>query len=383
MPDRPQFLPAEGRIGLLEGPATRLHLEHATQAGRRSGVRVVLLGDFQGRSDEGMRKLSRALAQRLGQHNHVLEINTRDALRWETIRRVRDFKPDVIHYLTGPTVRTLLLLALYRRLAGDRVITISSAIRPYFSAWERKCFRALRPSLVLTQSDRWERAFRRSGIPTRFVGNGVDTTAFRPFSLEDKRRLREKYGLPAEGEIVLHVGHLRANRRLETLLAMQEAGIQTVVVGSPALSDDNALRDRLVAAGSVVICDFLEHVEEIYGCGDCYFFPVLDRPTEEFPSSYNEIGVIDTPLSVLEAMSCNLPIVTTRFGALPRMFPSVPGVRFFDGSAEDALREVRSAFGSTSETRRAVLPFDLSRVREAIQNAYHDTLHPVAGITDR
>ena len=50
---------------------------------------------------------------------------------------------------------------------------------------------------------------------------------------------------------------------------------------------------------------------------DCYVFPTVHKK-----------ACIETPLSVLEAMACNLPIVSTRFGALPTIFNEGSGLFF-------------------------------------------------------
>jgi len=54
---------------------------------------------------------------------------------------------------------------------------------------------------------------------------------------------------------------------------------------------------------------YIKKIEEIYQLSDCYIFPITF-----------EGGGISILLSVLEAMACNLPVVTTKFGGLPAIF---------------------------------------------------------------
>ena len=61
--------------------------------------------------------------------------------------------------------------------------------------------------------------------------------------------------------------------------------------------------------------EYITHLEEIYALSDCYVFPTTDRRY-----------CVEMPLSVLEAMSCNLPMLTTRFGALPGVFEEASGL---------------------------------------------------------
>ena len=55
----------------------------------------------------------------------------------------------------------------------------------------------------------------------------------------------------------------------------------------------------------MIIDRFVENIEEVYQLSDVYIFPVKE-----------EMNAIDIPLSVLEAASCNLQIVTTDYGEL-------------------------------------------------------------------
>lgn len=78
---------------------------------------------------------------------------------------------------------------------------------------------------------------------------------------------------------------------------------------------------------------------------DCYLFPVRD-----------DIASIDLPLSVLEAMSCNLPFITTRFGGLDEVFEEGEGLFFLDNetSLEENLRIIRDGLVHI-ETRKKVV----------------------------
>jgi glycosyltransferase involved in cell wall biosynthesis len=45
-----------------------------------------------------------------------------------------------------------------------------------------------------------------------------------------------------------------------------------------------------------------------YQIADYFVFPVEKYEDGIYPKKYNQVGVIDMPLTVLEAMSCNLPV---------------------------------------------------------------------------
>jgi len=75
----------------------------------------------------------------------------------------------------------------------------------------------------------------------------------------------------------------------------------------------------------LMITRYVPQIVELYQAADAYLFPVPPNPSD--PSA------IDLPLSVLEAAACNLPILATRFGALPDLWPDRPGVIFWDDVA--------------------------------------------------
>ena len=60
---------------------------------------------------------------------------------------------------------------------------------------------------------------------------------------------------------------------------------------------------------------------------DLYVFPVV-----------NNTEAIDMPLSVLEAMSCSLPVISTRFGGLVDYFEEDTGFRYFNTTDRKSTR---------------------------------------------
>src|SRR5207302_2816522 len=106
-----------------------------------------------------------------------------------------------------------------------------------------------------------------------------------------------------------------------------------------------ALEDRLRSAGVVIFTGYRPEVEQLYRLADCYVFPVT-----------SPMGAIAMPLSVLEALASDLPVASTRFGALPELFEGAPGIRFAATDAE-LVSAVDHLLGNPSPTRHLVLPF--------------------------
>ena len=81
------------------------------------------------------------------------------------------------------------------------------------------------------------------------------------------------------------------------------------------------------------------------------------------------------PLSVLEAMSCNLPVITTRFGALPRAFAEGNGLTFAE-SEDDLLRELQKVRDRLEpRTRDKVLPYGWDNVMDSLESIYGEISH--------
>jgi len=191
---------------------------------------------------------------------------------------------------------------------------------------------------------------RALGCDARFLPSGVDLARFRPVLPEEKAHLRRSYGLPAEDYLVLHVGHLKRSRNIGVFSQIRDQARAVLVVGRSE-GYDAALRQRLQAEGVIVIDTYLKDVEEIYQACDCYLFPV------EAPGQ-----AIDIPLSVLEAMACNLTVIAYPFGGLPLLFRKGPGFWFAADGEQVRCGLVQAKRQTDCDTRTMVEPYGWERV---------------------
>jgi glycosyltransferase involved in cell wall biosynthesis len=270
-------------------------------------------------------------------------------------RTMRRFRPDIVVYvpIAAATRNSFVRCAILRTYAPEaRLIMVSLQPRRY-GPLSRRLIPRLSPDLTLVQSLVTSDSLNMLGCPTAVIPSGVDLDAFAPVDRHEKSALRAKYGLPPEGYVVLHVGHLKRERNVLLLNRIRsEVGCDTVVVGSTStpsgVEDDvtTALRD----GGTVVINRYIERIAELYQLADCYLFPV-----------HATGGAIEAPLSVLEAMACDLPIVTTRFGFLRQSFTDGPGFTFADSDADLVSAVIRTrAMGEhlmPGQVRAQVKPF--------------------------
>jgi glycosyltransferase involved in cell wall biosynthesis len=123
--------------------------------------------------------------------------------------------------------------------------------------------------------------------------------------------------------------------------------LDTLLVGSTSTPQDEHLVQELEEVRVRVLRDYIPDIQEIYQLSDCYLFPVASRT-----------AAIELPLSVLEAMACNLPVITTRFGGLEDHFPEGHGLMFVETLEE--MREAISLVKEGLETNTRAMVADLS-----------------------
>lgn len=271
-------------------------------------------------------------------------------------RAVRDAAPDIVVYIPTASATPAAMLRTHV-LAGyapqSRIAMLALQPRAY-DPLTRLAIRFIRPHLILTQSLAMTGLLRGLGCTVVHVPPAVDATRFTPASDGRRRALRQQLSLPTESYIVLHVGHINANRNVQVLARVQQAGGQAVLVGSTSTPQDDGLARDLQAAGVIVVRHYVRKIEEYYQAADCYLFPVV-----------SSTGAISVPLSVLEAMACNLPIVTTPYGDLPALFPQ-DRLRFSRSDDELVVNVLAARQIGNAATRQLVLPFTWQSVAEDI-----------------
>jgi len=343
------------------------------------------------RLDEGMAKVAHEMISGLARHDEVLTLfslgdvaekenlvkitTNRAGLDWRLRARIRRFNPDVILYIPrGPVSPSSLFFGKVLKWYGGRadVVILAPQTNGLESVLSKKCAPLLKPDLILTTSGNDQRECSRLGLPARFVPLGVDVGTFIPATLDSKRELRRTYGLGEGDFVVLHVGHIREGRNLGALERLQVPGTQVLVAGSTFSPPDAALAHQLEARGVRLLNRYFDHVAEMYQMSDLYVFPTVSKG-----------ACIGQPLSVLEAMACNLPVVSTRFGGLPDLFPSEGGgLLYADSASEIAAKTeyVRNNLHSIHlRTRQMVERYSWERSREAVRRLLKD--HRAASIS--
>jgi glycosyltransferase involved in cell wall biosynthesis len=325
-------------------------------------MRVCLIGDFTKNRDEGLKNITQYLAHEVAKRNEVFKANIKHLFSAHDLLELKRFKPEIIHYIHGPTLKSFLVARSIARINSAKVVM--SAPQPWISGLSQRFIPYVKPDVILVQSRSSEHLFQSLNIRTEFIQNGVDTDKFTPVTEQKKHELREKYGIDPEKHVFLHVGHLMPSRNLEVLTTIRDPGIQFLIIASSYLECDPRIHRTLADYGCIIKTGYFPNIEEFYQLSDGYLFPLIRGNT------------VLTPLSVLEAMACNLHIITSRFEGLVDMFPEGNGLFFTDHSDEipQICRELVENH-TPSSTRSLVLPYSWHSVAERVQGVY-ETLSP-------
>ena len=337
-------------------------------------MRICLLGEFSGDLDEGMRKTSYYLNRELSKDNQVLALDLRSTISKKFWMKLREFRPEIIHYIHGPSAKSFVILRL-AALYSRNPKTVMSAMHPLVSSTSKKFVSLFKPDLILTQSQETEETFKKLGFRTKFMPCGVDLEKFKPVEEVQKQRLRDKYGIPKEKFVIAHIGSVKRQRNVQLLEGFQSPETQVFIVGSVSVGVDQDLYEELLKSGCTVRTEYVKNIEEIYQLADCYVFPVT-RQNSLFTKKTADC--IELPLTVLEALACNIYVITTRFGALPRILKKGQGLFFVEDEQDffSHLSAVKS--GIEVETREKMLPYSWENIAKKIKRTYEEVLTGVA-----
>lgn len=326
-------------------------------------MQVCLIGDTKGPHDEGMRNTNLHLIEELKRDVGLLVINPGEYFSVSVLKKIKKFHPDIIHYLQGPTIRSLILCRALRFIF-PKAKTVLLAQNPSLRKHWDSVLPYLAPHHVFSITKDFHWRLIHLGISSQIIFPGVDQNKFQPVGKETKIEIRKSLGIPIEKKVVLHVGHFTEARGVLTLGRLQsefEPEIQFVIVGSSTNRPQSLIVEQLRNQGVKIITDFIPQIEKIYQASDAYIFPG-DRTD----------SAIDIPLSVLEAMAVNLPVITTRFRGLPDMFEEKPWFKYVDSmdSMREAVKAVVFNKDMKPETRAMVGPYTWNKFAKTIIETY-------------
>lgn len=252
---------------------------------------------------------------------------------------IANFNPHAVIYVPRAAgTRNAFIRARVLRKYSPKAMQLMVSLQPRrYGLISRLVIRSLSPDIFAAQGIDVRNAVADMGVNAIAVPSGVDMESFTPVSEQEKRCLRRKYSMPESSPLVLHIGHSKRERNVLLLADLRQSlNCETVMVGSTSTFAEADVTGFLKESGVRVIDTYIERVAELYQMADCYLFPV-----------WTSGGAIEMPLSVLEAMACGIPVVSTPFGSLPEWLPAGTGITYAKDDADlicqvgDGLRGAR------------------------------------------
>lgn len=299
-------------------------------------MRCTVIAEYHDKPAEGINVVSKTLIDDLRAAGHSVQVVAPGDILRRLPTLIFDRAPVTV-FTHGPGVRTVVVSRILRALSPTRIIWVATrpdlANCPSWLKGGRSAHAVIcnRPRSDLAEVARGAKMIRQIiGIAPERMASGEGGAALWP-------GLRRP-GVP----LAVHVGHLRRNRGLEQMIAIKRLlgdRIDLVVQASPYFEAAPGLVEELTAAGVHVVREFVPTIAEVYRSADLYLFPA--PPEQE--------GAIELPLSVLEAMACGTPVISTDFGALPEALADEPGVIF--ARSTDFVAAVASWVETPPQTR--------------------------------
>ena len=328
-------------------------------------MKVCIIGDFSSNLDEGLKNIAHYIADNLYKNRDVqlLKINVKNIISLSILRRMKNFHPAIIHYVPGPTNKSFILLKIIAIYLKYKPKVVMSAPYPTFNSLIFKLL-DFKPDFMLAHSKELKERLDMIDMKTQLLPNGVNVERFKPVTNFEKIKFRDKYGIEKDKFTVLHVGHIMKKRHLKIIAELAKyKDIQIIIVASNYIKTDYKLLKDLQENGCIIFQGYFSEIEEFYQLSDCYLFPVKKGDS------------ILCPLSVLEAMSCNLPVVTTDFEGLKTFFDEGNGLIFAKREEELVVRIESIKKGNISiATREKVEPYSWQNITGEIVQIYKTLL---------
>ena len=311
--------------------------------------------------------------------------------RHAILRTLRDFQPDLIHThdpfqvgLTGvaharlnniPVMLSIHQLPWFAASYLPDVSGLRDSVETIFWNYARWLLKKFTVTLVPTQTVA-DIVAVRTGIRPRAISCGLDLRAFSasPLPSDRERILRYKFGLPAEVPVILHVGRLDTDKRVDRVIraaakTMSATDAHLLIVGDgrekPALI---RLARSLGIAGRVHFPGFItadQGLPEVY-CLASLFVSASEIETQ---------GIV-----LLEAAASGLPIAAVRATCISEIvhhgengFLSEPGDLDELSRSMTTLIQNPISAGKMGEASRCLAqPHDRQATLDAHENLYRE-----------
>jgi glycosyltransferase involved in cell wall biosynthesis len=285
-------------------------------------MKILFLGIITGNEDEGAKNVSINLSNNLKNTDDLLVFHQRDTFKIKNLFKIKLFDPDIILSIHGPSNKTILLLLFLKIYLKTKVSFI--ATQPQKSILIKFLISILNPEIIFVQSNKFYNYYNTVTENLYKICNGVNISKFYPQSKEIRKKFRNNYKIKENEKLLLHIGPINKNRNLELLIEVQlKTDWQVIVIGSTTAPYYENISNLLKKSGVLVYTEYFKNISEVYNASDAYIFPTID-----------ELGSIEIPLTVLEAVACNCPVVSTPFRGLKDFLPESDLLKYFNSIDE-------------------------------------------------
>lgn len=274
---------------------------------------------------------------------------------------------------------------LSRGLTGTRPVLLTEHGRHVPDLPSRK--RSLVNRLLLRKQDRLigcggavrQALIDNEGLPAQRVDviyNGVDLQAFSRATADARTRIRQEFGFASDDFVVVQVARLHELKDHQTALQTIDIarrtlpGVRLLIVGEgqergaieSGIARDN-LQDHVHLAGS------RSDVADLLAASDAFLM-----------SSISE-GI---PLTIIEAMAAELPVVSTAVGGIPEMITSAQNGFLAPAGRPDALAGCLVSLAQSPALRRKIgaaglrtaqEQFSLESMLSGYRRLYEEMIH--------
>lgn len=321
-------------------------LERAWRGGQSQALLLLRGLRERGHAAELVAPAGSALAERAAAAGITVHLTTGRDRRWGAAgvlrRLLREGRVDIVHANEAHALTAAWLARAHKRaplVAARRVAYPFS--RGYLSLAR---YRAARR--IVAVSAFVARSVAGAGLPTDAIRVVYDGVEIRPLStLDQRRRARERWGIPEHASLFGCVGYLLPEKGQEflvralPLIRERYADCQLLLAGGgPERGNLERLADQLGVRTAVHFAGHVADVDAVYDALDLFVFPSLAEPLGS---------------SLLAAMAAGLAVVAVATGAVPEVIePEVNGVSLSSPNPREIAAAVTRLLADPELARR-------------------------------
>lgn len=252
-------------------------------------MKIHIIGTVNGRLDEGMRNVATHIANAFQNEHEVYYSGLKNVL--SIIKN--SVTCDVTMIFARATKHVYWLLRVICLLSKQ--VWVVCVQKPSEDFIRLTLNAPLKVSYLAIDKQDLEQVAIRPQYRKSYFDLGISSQKFCPANTEKQKKLKAKYDIRSDKPLVIHVGHCSAGRGLEDFEVITDA--EKLVIASGMFEHPDTVK-ALKENGVRIFKGYIENIEEIYQMADIYLLPT--RSTE---------FIISVPLSVMEALSCGVPVI--------------------------------------------------------------------------